>query len=202
MKKTGLILTAILVLGGAGSLWADSLYPQEGANSIYTEKRARRVGDVITVMITEVNQAVNQASSQNQKDANVAVGAGLGFFGSGYSSSIPTNNQIGVGAHAFHSGQGSSTRSSKVTGQMTAKITSVLPSGNYVIEGTRYMEVNEEKQLIEVTGEIRPDDIQSDNSIPSFRIANARVKFTGTGPASESAKPGILTRVLSWLGLF
>jgi len=202
MRKITLTMALFLLLGGSAVLWADSLYPQEGANYIYTEKRARRVGDVITVMIMEANQASQQASAQNQKDANVAVGAGLGFFSYGYANSIPTNNQIGVGAHAFHPGQGTSTRSSKVTAQMTAKIISVLPSGNYMIEGTRYVEVNEEKQLIEVTGEIRSDDIQSDNSIPSFRIANARVKVTGTGPAAESAKPGILTRVLSWLGLF
>ena len=85
---------------------------------------------------------------------------------------------------------------------MTAKIVSVLPGGNYLVEGTRYVEVNDEKQTIEVTGEIRPDDISSDNTVLSSRVANARIKFTGTGPASETAKPGLLTRVLSWLGLF
>jgi flagellar L-ring protein precursor FlgH len=85
---------------------------------------------------------------------------------------------------------------------MTAKIISVLPSGNYLIDGSRYVEVNEEKQTVEVTGEIRPDDISSDNTVSSLRIANAKIKLTGTGPASETAKPGLLTRVLGWLGLF
>lgn len=190
----------------APALKADSLYPVEGTSSIYTEKRARRVGDVITIIILETNQAVNSASSQTQKSAGLVAGAGMGFFGTGYyGADVLSNNNngnIGVGMGASHQGQGTSSRASTITGLMTAKISSVLPSGNYLVEGMRYVEVNDEKQTIEVTGEIRPDDISSDNTVLSSRVADARIKFTGTGPASETAKPGILTRVLGWLGLF
>lgn len=200
MKKNILtLITGAIVCLAVQDLPADSLYPVEGSISIYTEKRARRVGDVITVMIQEVNQATNAASSNNQKNSTMGIGAGLGWLGNNI---LNTNNQLGVGARTSHQGQGTSSRSSKVTGQMTAKIVSVLPGGTYMIEGTRYVEVNDEKQTIEVTGEIRPDDISSDNTVLSSRVANARIKFTGTGPASETAKPGLLTRVLSWLGLF
>jgi flagellar L-ring protein FlgH len=200
MKKNLPFLMVVWAVGAMNqSLFADSLYPVEGSSSIYTEKRARRVGDVITVIIQEVNQATNAASSNNQKNATMGIGAGLGWLGSNI---LNTDNQVGVGARTSHQGQGTSSRSSKVTGQMTAKIVSVLPGGNYLVEGTRYVEVNDEKQTIEVTGEIRPDDISSDNTVLSSRVANARIKFTGTGPASETAKPGLLTRVLSWLGLF
>ena len=183
---------------------ADSLYPVEGSSSIYNEKRARRVGDVITVDINEDTTASQAASSQNQKASSLAVGAGSGFLGAGvYGTNVlNTNAQLGVGASSAHQGQGTSSRSTTITGQMTAKIVSVLPSGNYLIEGNRYVEVNEEKQTVEVTGEIRPDDISSENTVSSLRIANAKIKLTGTGPASEAAKPGILTRVLGWLGLF
>jgi flagellar L-ring protein precursor FlgH len=196
------ILTSLMILTACPLVMADSLYPVEGSSSIYTEKRARRVGDVITVMIQETNQATNAASSQDQKSGSLVVGAGTGFLGSTNFLNNNINNNIGLGAGTAHQGQGTSSRSSTVTGQMTAKIVSVLPSGNYLIEGTRYVEVNDEKQTIDVTGEIRPDDIASDNSVLSTRVANARIKFTGTGPASETAKPGLLTRVLGWLGLF
>lgn len=208
MKKTMLALAAItlMVLSEGQALRADSLYPAEGTNSLYTEKRARRVGDVITVLIEETNQAINSASSQDQKSAGVVAGAGNGFFGTGLSGvnvlSSNTAGNIGVGLGSSHQGQGSSSRASTITGQMTAKIISILPSGNYQIQGSRYVEVNDEKQTIEVTGEIRPDDISSDNIVLSSRIADARIKFTGIGPASETAKPGLLTRVLSWLGIF
>lgn len=203
MKKGQIILWgffAVLTLPPA--LTADSLYPVEGSSSIYTEKRARRVGDVVTVIIQETTQATNAASSQDQKSGSVVVGAGTGFLGSTNFLNNNINQNIGLGGGTSHNGQGTSSRSSKVTGQMTAKIVSVLPGGNYQIEGTRYVEVNDEKQTVEVTGEIRPDDIASDNSVLSSRVANARIKVTGTGPASETAKPGLLTRVLSWLGLF
>ena len=199
--KNSPILVFLLVWAGVSAVLADSLYPVEGSSSsIYTEKRARRVGDVVTVMIQVQDQASQGVTSTNQKNANVGVGAGLGFY-SGYNS-IPTQNQVGVGASSYNQGQGSSARASAVTGQITAKIISVLPNGNYMISGDSYVEVGEDKQTIEVTGEIRPDDISSENTIPSTRIANAKVKFTGVGPSSEAAHPGILTRILGWLGLF
>jgi flagellar L-ring protein precursor FlgH len=183
------------------SIFADSLYPIEGSgNSIYTEKRARRVGDVVTVIIQEQNSASQGVTSNDQKNANVGVGAGVGFFGA--NNNIPTQSQVGVGAQSYNLGQGSSSRASNVTGEITAKIISVLPDGDYLISGNSFVVVNDDKQTIELTGEIRPDDISSENTIPSSRIADAKVKFTGTGPASEAAHPGILTRILSWLGLF
>jgi flagellar L-ring protein precursor FlgH len=197
--KTAFAFLVCLVC--AGSVFADSLYPIEGSsNSIYTEKRARRVGDVVTVIIQEQDSATQGVTSNTQKNANVGLGAGVGFF-SGYNS-IPTQNQVGIGAQSYNQGQGSSSRGSVVTGQITAKIISVLPNGNYMISGDSYVEVNDDKQTIELTGEIRPDDISSQNTIPSSRIANAKVKFAGSGPASEASHPGILTRILSWLGLF
>lgn len=180
---------------------ADSLYPVEGSSSIYTEKRARRIGDVITIIIEENTNATQAANSQYQKSGNVALGAGAGI-GSVGQNVLNTTNNIGLGASSNHQGQGISSGSTTITGEMTAKIVSVLPSGNYLIEGTHYVEVNEDKQTVEVVGEIRPDDIKSDNTISSMRVANARIKLTGTGPASEVANPGLLTRIMSWLGLF
>ncbi len=207
MKKTIGLLAAVvgIALSEGQALRADSIYPAEGTNSLYTEKRARKVGDVITVMIEETNQATNAAGSQDQKASSVGVGAGSGYLGAGvYGSSVLSNiqNQFGVGGSTSSQGQGSSSRASTITGQMTAKIISILPSGNYQIQGSRVMEVNDEKQTIEVTGEIRPDDISSDNIVLSSRVADARIKFTGVGPATETAQVGLLTRVLSWLGLF
>ncbi len=204
MRKVIFFFIVILIMPLIQKLMADSLYPLEGTSSIYNEKRARRVGDVITVMIQEDTQATQAASSQNQKTSSLAIGAGTGYMGAGvYGANVlNTNNQIGVGASSAHQGQGTSSRSTTITGEMTAKIISVLPNGNYLIDGNRYVEVNDDKQTIEVTGEIRPDDITRDNMVLSSRVANAKIKITGTGPASESAKPGILTRIMSWLGLF
>jgi flagellar L-ring protein FlgH len=204
MKMCFLMFAGFFLLAADQYLMADSLYPVEGTNSIYTEKRARRVGDVITVMIEENTAASQAAGSQYNKNASVALGAGSGFLGAGsYGGGVLNSpSQIGIGASSAAQGQGTSSRSTTVTGEMTAKILSVLPNGNYLIDGSRYVEVNDEKQTIEVTGEIRADDISKENTVSSQRIANAKIKFTGTGPASEVAKPGILTRILSWLGLF
>jgi flagellar L-ring protein precursor FlgH len=187
----------------AQQVLADSLYPVEGSSSIYTEKRARRIGDVITILIQENTNATAAAGSQYQKAGSVGIGAGTEIGGIGFGQNLlNSNNNIGLGASSSHQGQGTSSGSTTITGEMTAKIVSVLPSGNYLVEGTHYIVVNEDKQTVEITGEIRPDDISSENTISSLRIANAKIKMTGSGPASETANPGILTRVLSWLGLF
>src|SRR5579883_3041866 len=103
MKKIILVLAAItvMILAEGQNLMADSLYPVEGTNSLYTEKRARRVGDVITDLIEETNQAVNSASSQDKKSAGIVAGAGTGFYGTGYYGSnvlsSNTNGNIGIG---------------------------------------------------------------------------------------------------------
>jgi len=180
---------------------ADSLYPVEGASSIYTEKRARRIGDVITVLIQENTNATAVAGSQYQKTGSIAAGGGTAVGSLGQNVLNSTNN-IGLGLSSSHQGSGISNGSTTITSEMTVKITTVLPSGNYMIEGTHYIVVNEDKQTVDITGEIRPDDISSENTISSLRIANAKIKLTGSGPASETANPGLLTRVLSWIGLF
>src|ERR1700679_2738159 len=126
---------------------ADSLYPVEGSSSIYTEKRARRIGDVITVLIQENTNATEAAGSQYQKAGSVGIGAGSSVGGLGFGQNVlNTTNNIGLGASSSHQGQGMSSGSTTITGEMTAKIVSVLPSGNYLVEGTHYIVVNEDKQ--------------------------------------------------------
>jgi flagellar L-ring protein precursor FlgH len=204
MKKN-IVLIVLILAWGPGLLLANSLYPQypqAGDGSIYTEVRAHRVGDLITILIEETNAATNAASSNTQKNANVAVGAGFGIWGQSNFIPTNTNNELGVGGEDYNAGQGTSNQSTTVTGEMTAKITEVLPDGNFLIHGTRDVEVNKDIQLMQVTGEIRPQDIGADNTILSSRIANARIIITGKGPDAEVAQPGILTRIFSWLGLF
>src|ERR1017187_8400939 len=103
MKKLFLALFVFsMILLGHEIVFGDSLYPIEGTSSVYTEKRARRVGDVITVMIQETNNATNSASSQDQKSGSLVVGAGTGFLGSTNFLNNNINQNIGLGGGVNH----------------------------------------------------------------------------------------------------
>jgi len=82
---------------------------------------------------------------------------------------------------------------------MTAKVVEVLPNGNLVIEGRQTIVINGEEQVIVVSGIVRPQDIEPDNTVLSTYIADATIVYNGTGPIGDAQEPGLLTRLLNWL---
>ena len=190
------VLCATLVVG---SLGADSLYPQKTATTLYDYVRAKEVGDVVTVFIVEEAKASQESSTRLEKDANVSAGMGTGYFSG--SASMPLK-QWGVGSNKYHSGTGASRRSGEFVATVTAKVEGKLPNGHLLIRGVRNIQIDDELQIIEISGEIRPEDIRRDNSIFSSDIAGAQIKYKGHGAMAENAKPGIIVRVLSWLWIF
>lgn len=195
--RAGLVL-ALLFLPAAG-LKADSLFLGTGNPSLYGKVKAHRVGDIVTIIIVENAKAEQEASTRTEKDSMSSLGLGEGFFSSTANLPVP---KFGVGANKFHEGRGLSRRRGMFQATMTAKVTKVLPNGNLVIRGVRYLELNEEIQTIEMEGEIRVADIDENNMILSASVANARIKYKGKGPLNESRRPGLLTRILDWLWIF
>ena len=98
-------------------------------------------------------------------------------------------------------GQGSLRRSEKFVTQMTASVTSVLPNGDMEISGLQRLGINGEATVVEVRGRIRSADIDSNNCVPSNRIASAQINYNGKGFVSRSAKPGLIQRLFGLLGL-
>src|SRR5690606_17736037 len=96
-------------------------------------------------------------------------------------------------------GGGSTTRGGSLNARMTAMVVDVLPNGNLVIEGRQTIIVNEEEQLIVVSGIVRPQDIAPDNTVLSTFVADATITYHGTGPLGDRQEPGLLTRLLNWL---
>ena len=193
------ILCLAGALGGVEALWADSLYPSGPTPSLYGKVKARRVGDVVTILIVESARAEQEASTRTEKDSMNAIGAGRGLFAS--TATLPVA-KWGVGSNRFYEGRGLSRRRGMFKATMTAKITKLLPNGNMVIKGFRYLELNDEIQSMELDGEIRPQDISEENSVLSSAVANARIRYRGKGPLSETSRPGFLVRILDWLWIF
>ncbi len=198
--KTFVLSVLCVALLAAGSdLRADSLFPQQAGTSLYDYVRAKEVGDVVTVFIVEQAKAQQESSTRLKKDANISMGLGTGRFSG--SASLPVQ-QWGIGSNKYHNGTGSSRRSGEFIATVTAKVERKMPNGHLVIRGIRNIQIDDELQIIEIYGEIRPEDIRRDNSIMSGDIADAQIRYKGHGAMTENSKVGIVTRLLGWLWIF
>lgn len=193
MKKvTGLLATGVLILmfvvsqAHASSLW-------DGASdSMFTDRKARGVGDLVTLIIVERSEASQAAKTTTAKDAEVSIGPGLGLL----QGVIPMISASG--GDSLTAG-GSTTRGSSLTTKMTVRVIDVLPNGIFKIEGRQQIVVNGEEQEIIVSGLVRPQDIAPDNTVLSTYVADASISFKGAGSLGDKQEPGLLTRLFNWL---
>lgn len=157
----------------AGVARARSLYKEESSPfaSMYADRKARQVGDLVTIFVTEVSYAQNRRQSNTSKGIGVTAQPGIGVF-----DFIPAA-RLDVGDSS--KGARETTRSGRLVGTMTAEVVDVLPGGDLVVRGSREVSVNHEKEIMVVEGTIRPQDIGPDNTIPSSMVANAQISFTG-----------------------
>lgn len=140
------------------------------ARGLYADKRARVVGDLVTIMIVENAQATNstQTSTGKNVSANAEAGGAIGTFSA----------DAGLG-NAYRNTGTTSSRGALVA-KMTARVEEVLPNGDLIIAGTRTITVNNEKQTLSIRGVVRADDIAMDNSVTSGQVGNAEIRFTGS----------------------
>ncbi|WP_298303628.1 flagellar basal body L-ring protein FlgH [uncultured Erythrobacter sp.] len=191
MKKSLLITLASVPLLMSQPLIAEQLYDRDNWANMAADNRAHEVGDIVTVVIFESASATNRVGTRSGKDTSLN-----GNFGAG---GIDESLSFGIGS--TYRGIGETERSDRFAASMAAHIVEVLPNGDFIIEGAQYMLVNGEHRDIEVRGQIRPIDISPDNTVISTRLANAEINYDGEGFATRSAKPGLLNRIFSFLGL-
>jgi flagellar L-ring protein precursor FlgH len=168
--------------------------PQSTFPSLYSDNRAHRVGDVVTIYIVEFATASNSSStSTDKKSTATASGSGTGAL-----KFLPVFGMEGGTAAAFR-GEAKTARNGVLKAKMTARITAVDDNGNFVIEGSREVTVNSDRQLTVLQGIVRPEDITSDNVVYSYNIANAKISYRGKGTVNTGQRPGILTRLINWI---
>ncbi len=181
--------------GRGGSLWNDN----GPLNELFVNPKAGRIGDIVTVMIEESSKATNEASTDTQRasDFSAQVEKFLGFQ-SDYPKENSTFNPFGevkAGLQSTFKGKGATKRSGKLDAKITARVVEVLPGGNLRIRGFRQVMINNEAQLITLTGFVRPRDISVDNVVRSSRIADARITYNGIGVVNDRQRPGWLARL-------
>lgn len=178
---------------------AGAIFQNGRGSSLFEDVRARRVGDVITVVLLERTNAAKSASTSTSKDNSINI-QNPTLFGSPFSFSSdlfggsPRSLENSLGSSRSFSGEGGSEQSNQLTGNITATVVEELPNGYLRIRGEKLISINKGDEYIRLTGVVRPVDIQADNSILSTMVANAEISYGGTGVLADASEMGWLSR--------
>jgi flagellar L-ring protein precursor FlgH len=160
--------------------------------SLYTDLKATDVGDVVTILIVEKTMASNSSALDTEKESSFSTdGSGTGPMDLVNPFSLSAN----IGRE--HGGRGSTERAGSIVGKMAATVVAVTPNGNLEITGTREIVINDEKEILTITGTVRPQDISTDNMVYSTAIASMQIEYRGKGLVTSGSKPGIISRIVS-----
>lgn len=167
----------------------ESLIDPNQYRGLAADHRAYRVGDIVTIYVLEATRAKSQAATEAGSDLDLDVGL----------SSPSTQYNANLGLSGNNASGAQTTRVGELRTQVSAQVTAVEINGSLRIAGEQSLIVNGERQKIRITGLIRPEDINADNTVWSNRIANADLELLGVGVVSESQRQSIFYRVFKWL---
>lgn len=183
-----------------GSLFA------EGAGGLYEDAVAARIGDILVIKIDEKDLASHQADTKLNKSDQTTYGipAALGFVAAlnkKYPGVDPAKLFSTASEQKF-TGAGAVQRQGTVLATLPLRVRQILPSGDLFVEGTKVVMVGNEEKHIYLSGIVRRIDIAEDNTVPSSRIADAEIEYTGRGDVSDTQRRGWLGRAMSKLWPF
>lgn len=162
--------------------------------SLFSDQKASRVGDAITIVVIEFSQASNNAQTTTGRSSDIGLNAGGNVAG----SELP-GTDVSLGVTNDFRGSGSTKTSGMMRTKISATIDSVLDNGNLLIKGSRKIVINGEEQTIFIRGIVRTTDIDPNNSVLSYNISEAEIRIEGSGRISDSQSPGWLTKLFHWL---
>lgn len=182
------------------SLWDDR------GGAFFADHRARKVNDVVTIVVDESAKASKAAGTALSRQSSADLGISA-FFGLEKSVASKNGNVdpaalVKADGKTAFDGSGKTTREETLTTTVTAVVKEILPSGNMLIEARRDVGVNGEKQVMLLHGVIRPEDVDGFNSVPSSRVAQARIEYYGEGVISEKQNPGWMAKIVDHLWPF
>ncbi|MWV16843.1 flagellar basal body L-ring protein FlgH [Pseudomonas sp. L-22-4S-12] len=181
-----------------------AIYQAGFETNLYDDRKAYRVGDIITITLSEKTQASKSAGSKMAKDSSANIGL-TSLFGGGVSMDNPDSDLNPLDAaklslDASYSGsretEGDSAadQSNSLSGSITVTVAEVLPNGILSVRGEKWLTLNTGDELVRIAGMIRSDDIATDNTVSSTRVANARITYSGTGAFADASQPGWFDR--------
>ncbi|MGD8176793.1 flagellar basal body L-ring protein FlgH [Marinimicrobium sp. ARAG 43.8] len=169
-----------------------SLYQGNYGMMLYTDRKALNVGDIITVTLSERTVSSKSSGVSVQKDSSTNFNAGplLGsnptFRGNTLETNLTQNREF--------AGDAGADQSNSLQGNITVTVAEVLPNGGLVVRGEKWITINRGDEFIRINGIVRPEDVAPDNTVPSTRLANAQISYSGTGTLADSQSMGWLSR--------
>lgn len=170
-----------------------SIYNPGTNRFLFEDYRARRVGDILTVILEEKTNADKKASTATAKNSSIGMPAPK-LFGRGVSIWGRKVLDSEASAKVDFAGEGGSSQSNSLKGNITVTVAQVLPNGFLVVRGEKLMALNQGSEVVRIKGIVRPVDITSANTIKSQQIANAEITYKGKGMIADSNDAGWLTR--------
>jgi len=188
-----------------GSLWSEA-----SGISLFPDRRARKLGDIVIVRIVEDPEAELNANTKTTRSSGISASK-LKFLG--YMKALAEKNPrlaqnpgeddlFSASLGMNFDGKGSSDRDGHLKAYISAVVKKVLLNGNLYVVGKREIKVNNETQYITLSGIIRPEDISTTNEISSTYVADARITYAGIGPVADKQKPGWLGRIVDYVWPF
>ncbi|RDI97719.1 flagellar basal body L-ring protein FlgH [Dyella solisilvae] len=169
-----------------------SIYHADQGMELFNDARAHRVGDILTITLVESTQASKKATTNTSKKDNTDITTptilGHALKVGGKNADIST-----AGTRSFD-GSGDSSQSNQLNGSITVTVAQRLSNGNLLIRGEKMLTINQGQEQIRISGIVRPQDILQDNSVPSTRVADAQIGYTGKGSLADANTQGWLSR--------
>jgi len=185
--------TTLAPLPANGSIFQASI----GYSALVEGQRARRVGDTLTIVLVERTVATKSANSDLKRDGSISLTppatGPLSFF-------KPTD--VGVSGGSKWKGGGTADQSNALSGEVSVTVTEVYANGTMLVRGQKTVTLNRGDEFIQISGLVRSADIDPDNRIESTRVADARIKYTGTGDVARSSRQGWFSRFFQTISPF
>ena len=172
---------------------AGAIYAAGPTLNLYADRRARDVGDLLTITLLENTTAQTSANTATSKESGLTIGS-PSLFGAPVTLGGKDILSASANGEREFTGKGNSAQSNRLQGNVTVTVVQRLPNGNLVVQGQKNLRLNQGDELVQVQGIVRPGDINQDNTVPSSRVAEARIVYGGRGAVAQSNAMGWLSR--------
>jgi flagellar L-ring protein precursor FlgH len=175
-----------------GSLWTDA-----SARLLLADNRARQVGDILTIVVEENNESAKQNNTKTAKKTGISASISSFLFGAGQDGFLTRGGKypsMDMKSDKSFEGGGTINNSERITARIAVRVTEVLPNGHMMLEGRRMTLVGGEEQEAVLRGLVRQEDIQPGNTVMSYNVADASIKFVSKGTVTDSQRRGWFTK--------
>ncbi len=177
---------------------AGSLYSSTSPVSLFGDRKAHRIGDIITIVLDEETSSKKSSKVGISKDSQTNFAEDLGGTAGTILGTNPAFKNLSLLTDIDQSrnfdGKGDADQSNSLQGNITVTVADVMPNGNLIVRGEKWMTLNRGDEYIRISGIVRPDDVNPDNTVGSQKLANARITYSGNGAVADSGGMGWLSR--------